>query len=127
MMKVKDFYPIIYTEDIEAEIKRYTEFFGFTVKHRPDIEYLEYVVLENEHGRRIDLVCSHFPADSFSEGFLGMRANVDNFDEAVEWFKSEGYELVGTAHETKSSITALLSKNNKSYVVVFQHKKADKA
>ncbi|MBR3346624.1 MAG: hypothetical protein IKG37_06055 [Solobacterium sp.] len=127
MMKVKDFYPIIYTEDIEAEIKRYTEFFGFTVKHRPDIEYLEYVVLENEHGRRIDLVCSHFPADSFSEGFLGMRANVDNYDEAVEWFKSEGYELVGTAHETKSSITALLSKNNKSYIVVFQHKKADKA
>ena len=56
-----------------------------------------------------------------------MRANVDNYDEAVEWFKSEGYELVGTAHETKSSITALLSKNNKSYIVVFQHKKADKA
>jgi len=46
-MKVTDFYPIFYSEDIEAETKRFTEDFGFTVKHKPEIEFLDYVVLEN--------------------------------------------------------------------------------
>ena len=42
-MKVTDYYPIFYTEDIEAETKRFTEDLGFAVKHRPKIEFLDYV------------------------------------------------------------------------------------
>ena len=75
-MKVTDFYPIFYTNDVEAEIERYAKDLGFALKHRPEIEFLDYAVLENKNGRRIDLVCSHFPSDSFTEGYLGMRANV---------------------------------------------------
>ena len=82
-MIVTDFYPIFYAEDLEAETKRFTEALGFTVKHRPQIEFLDYVVLENEKKSRVDLVCSHFPADSFKEGFLGMRVNVDDFEEGT--------------------------------------------
>lgn len=122
-MKVTDYYPIFYTEDIEAEVKRFTEYFGFVVKHRPNIEFLDYVVMENDKNRRIDIVCSHFPADSFKEGFLGMRVNVDDFDEAVSYFKEQGYEIFGTAHETDSSITALLTKGDGTYMVLFHHKK----
>ena len=123
-MKITDYYPIFYANDIEAETKRFTEDLGFTVKHRPQIEFLDYVVMENEKGRRIDLVCSHFPADSFKEGYLGMRANVDNYEEGVSYFEARGYSIFGTAHETDSSITALLTKGDGAYLVLFHHKKS---
>jgi hypothetical protein len=122
-MKITDYYPIFYAEDLEKEIRRFTEDLGFEVKHRPEIEYLEYAVLENEKNRRIDLVCSHFPADNFKEGFLGMRANVDNYDEGLAYFENQGYSLFGTAHETDSSVTALLTKGDGSYIVLFNHKR----
>ena len=32
-MKVTDYYPILYAEDIEAETKRFTEELGFSVIH----------------------------------------------------------------------------------------------
>ncbi len=121
-MRVTDYYPVFYTENVEAEAKRFTEDLGFTVKHNPQLEYLDYVVLENENKRRIDLVCSHFPADSFKEGYLGMRVNVDNYDEGLSYFESQGYSLFGTAHETEASIHALLSKEDGSIIVLFHHK-----
>lgn len=120
-MKITDCYPLFYAEDIEAVIKRFTEDMGFTVKHRPKIENLDYVVLENENNRRVDIVRSHFPADSFKDGFLGMRVNVDDFDEGVAYYKSKGYAVFGTAHETGSSVVALLSKGDSSYLVLFHH------
>ena len=122
-MKVSDFYPIFYSEDIEAGIRRFTKDLGFTVKHRPKIEFLEYAVLENDNKRRVDVVCSHFPADSFKDGYLGMRVNVDDFDEGVSYFEALGYSIFGTAHETDSSITALLTKGDGTYMVIFHHKK----
>ncbi|MBR1761974.1 MAG: hypothetical protein IJ731_01225 [Eubacterium sp.] len=122
-MKVTDYYPIFYTEDIETETNRFINDFGFIIKHKPQIEYLDYVVLENENKRRIDLVCSHFPADSFKEGFLGMRANVDDFEAGVSYFEKQGYAIFGEAHETDSSVTALLTKDDGTYLVVFHHKK----
>ena len=122
-MKVSDFYPVFYAEDIEAEIKRFTEDLGFSLKHRPRIEMLEYAALENENKRRVDIVCSHFPADSFKDGFLGMRANVDDFDEGVAYFNALGYEIFGTAHDTDSSVTALMTKGDGTYLVVFHHKR----
>lgn len=122
-MKITDYYPIFYAEDIEKEIRRFTDDLGFEVIHRPEIENLEYAALENDKKRRIDLVCSHFPADDFRDGYLGMRANVDNFDEGLAYFEKEGYSLFGTAHETGSSITALLSNGGGGFVVLFHHKR----
>ena len=122
-MNVTDFYPVFYAEDIEAETKRFTEDFGFEVKHKPNIHFLDYVVLENGQHRRVDLVCSHFPTDSFKSGFLGMRVNVDNFQEALSYFGVQGDALFGEAHETESSVSALLAKGDAPYLVLFQHKK----
>ena len=122
-MKVTDFYPIFYANDVEAEAKRFCEDLGFTVKHRPKIENLDYVALENDKNRRVDIVCSRFPADSFKEGFLGMRVNVDDFDEGVSYFASQGYSVFGTAHETESFITALLTNGGGFYLVLFHHKR----
>ena len=93
------------------------------MKHRPKIEFLEYAVLENEKHRRVDLVRYQFPADHFKEGFLGMRANVDDFEDGLAYFQAQGYALFGTAHETESSVTALLTKGDGTFLVLFHHKK----
>ena len=90
-VKVSDYYPIFYAENVESETRRFTEVLGFAVKHRPKIEFLDYVVLENEKKRRVDIVHSRFPADSFKEGFLGMRVNVDDFDEAYILLEERGF------------------------------------
>ena len=122
-MKVSDCYPIFYAEDIEAEVRHFTEGLGYSVKHRPQLKLLDYVILENEHHRRVDIVRSHFPADSFKDGFLGMRVNVDDFDEGVSYFESRGYSIFGTAHEIDSSVYALLTNGDGTYLVIFHHKK----
>ncbi|MBQ9414196.1 MAG: hypothetical protein IJU16_03610 [Clostridia bacterium] len=122
-MKVTDCYPIFYADDMEAQIKHFTEDLGFSVKHRPQIECLDYAILENENHRRVDIVRSYFPADSFKDGFLGMRVNVDNYEEGLAYYQARGYAVFGTAHETASSITALLTNGDGSYLVLFQHKK----
>lgn len=49
--------------------------------------------------------------------------NVDDFDAGLAYFETEGYSLFGTAHETDSSITALLTKGDGTYIVLFHHKK----
>ena len=122
-MKVSDFYPIFYAEDIEAEIGRFTNDLGFTVKHRPKIEFLDYAVLENDKNRRVDIVCSHFPSDSFKKGFLGMRVNVDDFEAGVDYFKKQGYAVFGDVHENDHLVTALLTNGEGSCLALFQHKK----
>ena len=122
-MKVSDCYPIFYAEDIEAEVRHFTDGLGYSVKHRPQLELLDYVVLENDKQRRVDIVRSFFPADSFKDGFLGMRVNVDDFDEGISYFKTQGYEVFGTAHEIGSSVYALLTNGDGTYLVIFHHKK----
>lgn len=121
-MKVSDFYPVFYAEDFEASMKRFTEDLGFSVKHNPKIEHFDYAVLENDKGRRLDLVRSYYTEDDFKDGFVGMRANVDNFDEGLEYFKALGYTLFGEVHETKSSMMALLVKEGGN-IILHHHKK----
>ena len=52
-----------------------------------------------------------------------MRVNTDDFEEGVAFFEGQGYSIFGEAHETDSSITALLTKGDGTYMVLFQHKK----
>ena len=122
-MKISDCYPIFFADDIEAKVKHFSEGLGYTVKHRPQLEMLDYVILENEKSRRVDIVRSYFPADSFKDGFLGMRVNVDDFEEGVSYFNAQGYAIFGTAHQIESSVYALLTNGDGSYLVVFHHKR----
>jgi len=39
------------------------------------------------------------------------------------YFEKQGYSVFGTAHETDSSVTALLTKGDGSYIVLFHHKR----
>ena len=124
-MKVSSYYPIFYTEDIESELKRYQEDFGFEVMHRPEIaDWLDLYVLGAGDGTRINLIHSKAPEYSLGEdGFIGMRVNVDDFDEGMAYFEGRGYKIDITTLETESFKIAPMKKGDRDCFVVFYHKK----
>ena len=121
-MKVSAYYPVFYCEDLDAEAKRYVEDLGFTIRHRTEVKNFEYIVLEN-NGTRIDLAHVTLPFSSSETGFYGMRVNVDNFDEGVEYFKGRGLIPEGAARESASSISQVMIGRDGSRVIIFHHKK----
>ena len=123
-MKVTSYYPMFYVKDIESEIKRYQEDFGFEVMHHPDIGAIDLYVLGVGDGTRINLVHSDLPNFNFEEdGFIGMRVNVDNFDEGVAYFEGKGYEKISPVKDTETFKLIVLKKNDHDHVSVFYHKK----
>ena len=123
-MKVTSYYPIFYAKDIESELKRYQEDFGFEVMHHPQTEGLDLYVLGVGDGTRINLINFDIPDFYDGEvGFFGMRVNVDNFDEGVAYFEGQGYERIPIVEETESFKAMRLKKSNGEYAVIFYHKK----
>lgn len=123
-MKVSSYYPVFYAEDLEAEVKRYTEDLGFVVKHKTDVKELRYYILEN-NGNRIDLVQTSLPFLSASNGYYGIRVNVDRFEDGLEYFKGRGMVQEGPERETDSARYAVLVGRDGSRIVLFQHIKKD--
>ena len=123
-MKVSSYYPMFYVKDIESEIKRYQEDFGFEVMHHPEIDKIDLYVLGVGDGTRINLVHSDLPDFNFEEdGLMGMRVNVDDFDEGVAYFEGRGYEKATSVIETESFKAMRLKKSNSDQIVIFYHKK----
>jgi len=121
-MKVTSYYPVFFAEDLEAEAKRYTDDLGFSIVHHAEVKDFRYLVLDN-HGNRIDLINTVLPNKSFSSGFYGMRANVDNFEEGMEYFKSQGLKQEGQTRENESNKVAVLVGRDGMRVVLFHHLK----
>ena len=123
-MKVSSYYPMFYVKDIESEIKRYQEDFGFEVMHHPEIDKIDLYVLGVGDGTRINLVHTDLPSFNFEDGaFMGMRVNVDDFDEGVAYFEGRGYVKISPVKDTESFKLIVLKKNDHDHVSVFYHKK----
>lgn len=119
-MKVTSYYPVFFAEDLETEAERYIDDLGFSLVHDAEVKGLRYLVLDN-HGNRIDLINTSLPFASFTTGFYGMRANVDNFDEGLEYFRGQGLKEEGPVREGKSSKSVVLVGRDGMRVVLFQH------
>jgi len=123
-MKITSYYPVFFAEDLEAEVKRYTEDLGFTVKHKTEVKDLSYYILEN-NGNRIDVVHTTIQHLPFEKGFYGIRVNVDNFEEGMSYFKGQGMKQEGNIRETDSARSAVLIGRDGSRIILFQHIKKD--
>lgn len=93
-MKIKSFYPLIFTTDAKTTMKN-LETFGFTPAHNregsTDVGYALHVLKDNaEH--RVDVLESTV----IPRNFVGVRVNVDDYDEAVSELKAQGYTPVRT-------------------------------
>jgi len=101
-MKITGFNPQILTTDVDAIIALFQEL-GFVQTHNKventDIEFSSHR-MKNEGGFHIDIV--EVPA--LQQTVSAIRINVDDYDEAIEFFKAHGYrESEGFAPSTTAS------------------------
>lgn len=118
-MKVSSCYTVYGFDDIELALKIYTEYLGCKVLHHPAIPENEYYVVEDANGNRTDLVSGPFA----KSGFHATRINVDNIEEAVEYFTVNGTKLVRGIFDYPSCKMAILSAGEGIEMIVYEHKK----
>ena len=88
-MKITGFCPLIVTKDPEAVVKVFEDL-GFEKRHtKTDIEggnNTNYA-MKNERGDRINIASS----DTVPQDLTGVNINVDNFQEAYDFFIAHGF------------------------------------
>ena len=120
-MKITTFNPSIITNDAEPIIKRFKDL-GFVQTHNKaennDVEFSAHR-MKNEGGFHVDVV--EVPA--VKQTYTTIRINVDNYEEAYEFFMSKGFrEARGFAPSTtKSSKYAYLVSPTGVIIDVCQH------
>ena len=120
-MKITGFRPIIVSTDAESAIKVFEEL-GFEKKHtKTDIEGGQNTnyAMKDANGNRVHIASSvHIPRD-----ITAISINVDNFQEALEFFTSHGF--VNTrgekVTETSSSVDTFLISPSGFGVVISEH------
>ena len=122
-MKVTAFNPLYGTENIDEAIRFFSQM-GFAVKHRIKGEFLEQCVLSNDAGLRIDLANSPLVQRMKLNGFFGNRINVDNLQEAMEFFTNAGgQQLSPVITENPSNEIVFFRTANGDIYGVMHHKK----
>ena len=88
-MKITGFRPLIVTKDQESVVKLF-EALGFEKRHRKtDIEGGANiaVVMKDANGNRVSIAS----ADDIPQDLTGITINVDNFQEAYDFFIGKGF------------------------------------
>ena len=123
-MKISAMYPSVLTSNPEAVIAFYEKYFNFRIIHQgtavhPEETDEKIYTLENEKGVRFDVV--HY--SGYTTAIHGMRVNVDNFEEALEVYRNEGFKPVSALVVSNRSKRILLSKNGSEPILMMQHLK----
>lgn len=122
-MKISGFNPIILTNDLEKLCSVHVEKLGFKVIHTikgtaADPEAVGEYVMENDAGARIDLVYY----EKAVNGITSVRVNVDDFDEALAVYQSEGFSVAAGPVVLKSAKWALVDRGSDGNTfVLMQH------
>ena len=124
-MKITTFNPSIITKDAEATMKVF-EALGFEQTHnKAENDTIEFSAhrMKDANGFHVDVV----EVPSIPQTYSAIRINVDDFDEAYEFFMSKGFrEARGFAPgTTKSSKYAYLVSPTGFIIDVCQHIKKD--
>ena len=120
-MKITTFNPAIITKDAEATVKLFEEL-GFVQTHNKaentDVEFSSHR-MKNEGGFHVDVV----EVPVIPQTYTCIRINVDNYDEAYEFFISRGFrEARGFAPSTtKSSKYAYLVSPSGFIIDIIEH------
>lgn len=118
-MKVTSFNPVYGTENIEEAAAFFAEL-GFGRIHSFEKEGFEIVTLENEAGLRMDIMNSDYVRSAGIDGFFANRLNVDDLDEALEFFKRNGAEQLSPVIQEADSreIVNIRTGNGDIYSVI---------
>ena len=120
-MTITAYYPVFHVKDIDAAVKEYTEELGFKLVHSVNDEFASVRILE-VNGYRIELLSSEMDfIRNKPEGFLNMRVNVREFDEAVAYFQAHGYRLDAEIFSTSSGEFAPMRNDRNELLFVSHH------
>lgn len=120
-MKITGFCPLIVTRDAEAAIKVFEDL-GFERRHtKKDIEGGQNTnfAMKDASGNRVNIASS----ERVPQDLMSINVNVDDFDEAYEFFTSHGF--VNTRGDkitrTSSSVDAFLVSPSGFAITLTQH------
>ncbi|MBQ9382680.1 MAG: hypothetical protein IJT87_00435 [Ruminiclostridium sp.] len=128
-MKITSFNPFVATTKLDDTVKLYEDL-GFKVKHRPvmeenDFGKVEWIVMENEDGFRIDLATPSRGVN-LERDVTGMRMNVDDFDEGEKFLTSKGFKMASKQpkpYETSSCKCVAFRSETGVIILLVKHKK----
>ena len=125
-MKITGFCPLIVTKDPEA-VKKVFEELGFERRHtKKDIEGGSVVnySMKNESGFRLNIA----GAEAIQQDITSMSINVDNFQEAYDFFIAHGFidPRGDKVTHTGSSVSTMLISPSGFPVTISEHIKKDK-
>lgn len=123
-MKVTALNPVYGTEKISDAVVFFSKL-GFKEIHSFEKEGFEIITLENESGIRLDIMNNDYVREAGINGFFANRLNVDDLEEALDFFKSEGAEQVSPIiYEADSrELANVRTKNGDIYSVIHHIKK----
>ena len=118
-MTVTSFFPILLKRDLDAALKEYEEL-GFVRKHTTENFALKSHVMEL-NGNCVEIFTSDQKMFDMPDGFYGMRINVRNFEEGVEYFGKKGYKLFSGPIETESARIGILADDEGRKIFLYKH------
>ena len=113
-MKITSFSPLYGTENMDEALRFFSQM-GFAVKHRIKGEFLELCDLSNDAGVRINIANSPLVQRMKLNGFFGNRINVDDLQEAMEFFANAGGR----------QMSPVITENPSNEIVFFQMANGD--
>ena len=116
-MKITSMNPVFVAKDVSGFISLYKGMFGFSVKHVLNAENSTVTVLENADGVRIDAV-----QRNVEKSYMGVRINVDNFEDALKEHLERGFMII-EEENTPSNRLALIVRENGTEILLVQHRK----
>ena len=121
-MKITTFNPQIFTKDA-ASVEKIFEELGFEKHHdRKDIGDLkvEGIRMKDPNGFYLDISQPDYP---LPRDMVGIRMNVDDFDEAYEFLKDHGFKDArdNNITDTKSSRSAVMISQTGFSINLVQH------
>lgn len=105
-MTITAYYPEVFVNDLEEALEEFKRI-GF--KHLQSIEndIMKMHIVE-VNGNKLGLYTSDIPEYQMQEGIFGMRVDVTNFEEGIEYFEGQGYKAVlGPKNEESDRIVIL--------------------
>ena len=120
-MTITSFYPIFCYKDTDAAVKRYEET-GFKVLHKFENDHLRHYVLEVASDRLDIIYDENIPVE---DGYFGMRVNVRDFEEGLEYFKKCGFDkvLMEPVSMNNSIHVALMNKKGERILLYYHIRK----
>ena len=118
-MKVTAFFPVILYKDLDEGLKEY-EAMGFERKHSYENFAMRSHVMEI-NGNRVEIFTSHLDMFNMPDGYYGMRINVRDFEEAVEYLGTKGYKLFMGPFDNEYSRVGILGDNEGRKIFLYRH------